>query len=677
MKDVAVENVRNFALLGHTGCGKTTLLDAIMFKLGVTERKGSPEDGTSIADFNDEEKKHKISIWAKPFEAIHTSQGGRRVGVVAIDTPGYADFVGQMIAATTVADSGMILVDASSGIQVGTSRAWKRCEDLHLPRGVVIAGIDKDNADYEGTLTAIQERWGAKCVPVTIPVRDRSRVINVLEAEAPPADIADRARELKGQLVEFAAETDDALIEKYLAGEPLTADEIAAGLHGAVRDGSLIPVFAVSAKAGVGIADLIEGISLLYPSPLDCPHKDDQGTQIVADPNGPFTGLVWRTVNDPFSGQLSFIRVFSGTLSAESDLVNPRNGEKERIGHLFLVNGRKQEEIKLAVPGDIVAVPKLKNTRLNDTLCAAGKHLHFKPIEFPRPVASYAIEAKTRGDEDKMSSALHRITDEDPTLTLRRDEATREFIFSGMGDVQIEVALEQMKARNNVEVVLSTPKVAYRETIGGKGEGHYKHKKQSGGRGQYAEVYLRVEPLLNGEEDWFANAVVGGTIPTNFIPAVHKGLVEGLQAGPLARYPVEKVKVTVYDGSSHDVDSSEVAFKIAASRALRDGLSKAKPTLLEPVMRLTVTIPEQFMGDINGDLNHKRGRILGMGSEEGHLVIEAEVPQSELFKYSSELRSITGGRGNFEMEFSRYETVPQHVAQKVIAAAMADVKDED
>ncbi len=677
MKDIEIANVRNFALLGHTGSGKTSLLDAILFKLGANDRQGSPDNGTSAADWMDEEKAHKITMWAKSFDLVYTTKSGRRMELVALDTPGYADFHGQVLAATSVADSGLITIDAVSGIQVGTLRAWKRCEALGLPRAIVVTGIDRDNADFNAVLQSIQDVWGKQCVPVVIPTVDRKAVVDVMAAKELPEDIAEQATEMKGALVEYAAETDDKLIEKYLDGQPLTAEEIAAGLHGAVHAGNLIPVFAVSSKNNTGVEELLEGISLLLPSPPERPVKDTDGNPVNAAADAPFTGFVWRSVNDPFTGQVTFIRVYGGTLQAGQEIYNSTREHKEKVGHLMIINGKKQEEIKVAHAGDVVAIPKLKDTLLSDSLCAVGQSTKFPPIVFPTPTTAYAVTTKKQGDEDKLATALHRVADEDPTIHVGRNNETNEMILSGLGDQQLEAAVERMKTRNHVEVDLHTPKIAYRETVTAQGEGHHKHKKQSGGRGQYGEVYLRVQPRDPSDEEWFVNAIVGGVIPGNFVPAVQKGLQEGLLRGAIAGYPVMNVKITVYDGSYHDVDSSEVAFKIAGARALRNGMSKAKPVLLEPIMNVRVTIPDQFMGDINGDLNHKRGRILGVESAEGLQTITAEVPQAEIFRYSSELRSMTGGRGNFEMEFARYEAVPSNIAQKVMAAAQQDAEDHD
>jgi len=676
MKDMPVAQVRNFALFGHTGSGKTTLLDALLFKLGVNDRRGSPEAGTSAADWTEEERERKISIWAKPFDARYTPAGGAPHRLVMMDTPGYADFVGQTISAAAVADAGLIVIDAVAGIQVGTYRAWRLCEQRRIPRAIVINGLDRENADFDAVAGAAAQLWGARCVPVAFPNAARTAVADAL-GDAPPADLAERAAELKNRLVEAAAESDDALLEKYLGGEPLTADEIARGLRGAVGSGKLIPVFAVSAKTDLGLPELLNGIVRLLPSPLDRPALDAAGAAVDPKPGAPFAGFVWRSIMDPFVGQLSLVRVYGGTLKPDAEILNATKDQKERIGAFYLINGKKQETPAEVHAGDIIAIPKLKHTGLNDSLCAVGAAVRFAPVAFPNPVMTYAVTCKTQGDEDKLSVGLRRAADEDPTLRVERNTETHELTLSGMGDVQLQVAVENMRKHNKVEVELHTPKVAYKETITGRGEGHYKHKKQSGGRGQYGEVYLRVEPRAPGDEEWFVDAIVGGAIPGNFVPAVQKGVVEGLQRGAVAGYPVTGVKVTVYDGSYHEVDSSEVAFKIAAARALRDALGKAKPVLLEPIMKLTVQIPDQCMGDVTGDLNHRRGRILGMDSQDGLQVIIAEVPQAETFQYSSQLRSMTGGRGSFDMEFSRMETVPSSIAQRIIAEAQKQKQEEE
>ncbi len=671
MKDIAVADVRNFALMGHTGSGKTTLIDAILYKLGVNDRLGSPADGSSMADWTEEEKERKITIWAKPFDAVFKSAAGRKFDVVMLDTPGYADFYGQVVGASAIADAGLIVIDAAGGIQVGTNRSWRRCENLGLPRGIAITGFDKENADFDAALKAIQGVWGSRCVPVTIPAKDKKSVVDAL-APTVPAE----AESLKAALVESAAESDDKLIEKYLGGEALTPDEVASGLRKAVAGCKLVPVFAVLAKNDVGVTELMENIGRLFPCPSDRVVKDAAGNAVDVSPSAPFAGMVWRVINDPFVGQLSFVRIYSGTLKADSEIHNATKDSKERIGSLFFLNGKKTETIPEAEAGDIVALAKLKTTALNDTLCAQGKTLKFAPIVFPNPTAAYAVAPKTQGDEDKIGTGLHRVADDDPTIKVERNTETKELIIHGMGDVHLDVTLSRMKKRSNVDILLSTPKVPYKETVTALGEGHYKHKKQSGGRGQYGEVYLKVAPLKPGDDEWFEDALVGTAVPRNFLPAIEKGLLEGLVRGAIAGYPVINTKVSVYDGSSHDVDSSEIAFKIAAARAFTDGMSKARPVLLEPIMTVKVMVPDQYMGDITGDMNHRRGRILGIGSEDGMQVITAEVPQAEMFKYSSELRSMTGGRGSFEMEFNRYDIVPSNIAQKVVAEAQKNKKEE-
>jgi elongation factor G len=444
-----------------------------------------------------------------------------------------------------------------------------------------------------------------------------------------------------------------------------------------VAQAKFIPVFALMARQSLGLDELLTGFARLMPSPLDRPAQDAAGNAVNPAADAPLVAQVWRSINDPFVGQLTLARVWGGTLKADSELFNAVKEQKERVGTVFFLNGKKQETVPEAQAGDVVALAKLKATVLNDTLCTMGKPAKMEAIAFPNPVVSFAVTPKNQSDDDKLGQGLHRVADDDPTIHVQRNDATHELIITGMGDMQIDAAMERMKTRSKVEVLLSTPKVAYKETVTAKGEGHYKHKKQSGGRGQYGEVYLRIEPMKAGTEDWFVDGIVGTSIPRNFLPAIEKGLVDGMTRGSLAGYPVVNTMVTVYDGSSHDVDSSEIAFKIAARTAFKDGMSKSKPVLLEPIMTVRVTIPGDYMGDCTGDLNHKRGRILGMESDEGMQVIIAEVPQADMFKYSSELRSMTGGRGSFELDFNRYEIVPSNVAQKIIAEAAKNKQAEE
>ena len=667
MSPSPVANTRNVVVLGHTGGGKTTLIDAILYKTGRNDRLGNTGHGSSMADWTDEEKERKISIWAKPFRVQHKVRDGQVMELTLLDTPGYLDLYGQAVAAARVADAALIVIDAVAGIQVGSIRAWRLCESLQLPCAVVITGLDKENADFDAVLASLQTGWGKKCVPVELPTRDRHAIIDMLAESKVPDDIAAQAEQAMSVLEEDAAEEDDALLNKYLSGEHLTHDELTAGLRVAFKRRHMVPVFETEALTGVGIGELMDEIFRLFPSPLDREVVDAAGQKINVDAHAPFCGLVWRAVNDPFMGQMQFVRVMGGTLSADSEVYNVTKNQKERVGPLHVYNGKKDEAVSAATAGHIVALAKLKSTGVNDSLCAAGSEIALPPVAFPLPVMSVAVVPKTPGDDDKVGIGLHRIVEEDPTLRLERNMETHELILSGMGDIHLDIAVSRMKKRSNVEVELKIPNVAYKETVTGHGEGHYKHKKQSGGRGQYGEVYLKVSARDPSDEEWFVNEIVGGAIPKNFMPAVEKGVLEGLHRGVLAGFPIIHAKVRVYDGTYHDVDSSEVSFKIAGSRALSDGAGKARPVLLEPVMTLRITFPGHYMGDITADLNHRRGRILGVESESGMQVITADAPQAELFRYAAELRSITQGQGVFEANFNRYDIVPPHISQKIIA----------
>jgi len=664
MKEMPVSNIRNFAILGHSGSGKTTLTDALLFKLGLNDRQGSSENGSSVSDYTDEEKARKISLFACPFTADYKADSGSTFRFVFTDTPGYMDFYGQILGAVRASDAALIVVDAGGGVQVGTRRAWRACEtDGLVSRAFVVTGLDKENASFDKALESIRHAFGNNCVPVVMPVN--GKMVDILSTHDLPVSL----QEIKGLLVESAAETDDTMLEKYLGGEKLSADEIGKGLVQAVASGKCYPVFAVMPlKDAAGLKELMEGFCRLLPCPGSRAFKDTHGNTIKPDPAAPFIGQVWRTAIDTFVGQLSFVRVIAGTLH-KGELHNASVNGKESVGALIHTIGKKQNPVEAAGPGEIVAIPKLKATHTNHTLTAPGQTTQIAPIPFPNPVVYMALTAKTQADEDKMGTAIHRLCDQDPTLLVEKNAETKEVVLKGLGDVHIDVAAKLMKSQSNVNVDLSTPKVPYRETVTALGDGHYKHKKQTGGRGQYGEVYLRVDPKRPGEEEWFLDEVVGGTIPNNFKPAVQKGVVEGMLAGSVAGFPVQNVKVHMYDGSYHDVDSSEIAFKIAALRAFRDAMSKAHPVLLEPIMTVKVTIPEHFMGSINGDLTHRRGRVHGLEVESGMQTITAEVPLAEMFKYAAELRSMTGGQGAFDMFFAHYEVVPANVAQKIIAEA--------
>ena len=679
MKNIPVSDTRNFVILGHSGSGKTTLADAFAFKLGLTDRQGSVDAGSSLSDYTEEEKSRKISIFASPFIAEYADPSGRRFGLNFIDTPGYMDFYDQVLGAVHASDAALIAVDAVGGIQVGTNRAWQTCQKSGLAaRGFVVTGLDRENASFARTVEAIQAAYGSTCVPVMLPLAG-GQVLDILACTEFPAEVAEQAGAIKGALVEQAAATDDSLIEKFLEGEALGADEIAKGLVEAVARGNLFPIFVCLPVKGGGVTETLSGLCRLFPSPERRAFKDTDGRDVKADPSAPLAAIVFRAAIDTFVGQINYARIVAGILKPQTEMLNTSNGTREMAGALVATIGnKKQVPIESAGPGDIVAIPKLKDTHTGQTLAAPGSACTLARPVFPQPVHFAAVTAKTQVDEDKMGVALTRICQQFPSIQVDRNVETKEVVVKGLGDVHIDVAVKLMKQQSNAAVETSVPKVAYRESVTGLGEGHYRHKKQTGGRGQFGEVYLRVMPLPEGETEWFVNKVVGGAIPGNFIPAAQKGVQEGLLAGAVARYPVQKVKVEIYDGSYHDVDSSEVAFKIAGSRAFREAMSKAKPVLLEPIMTVRITIPDTFMGAITGDLNHRRGRMLGMDMAEGLQVITAEIPMAELFQYCAQLRSLTGGQGSFEMELARYDIVPSQITQKIAAeAAKHAVEQED
>ena len=666
MHDISVGDVRNFVFAGHSGSGKTALTDALAFKLGLNDRLGSSANGSSLSDFTDEEKARKISIFSTTFNTKYNAPDGKTYNLFFTDTPGFMDFYGQLRSSCRAADAGLLTIDASGGVQVGTRRAWKCFQQTGLlSRCVVVTGLDKDNTDFLKVVGSIRTALGDGCIPVAFPSEDRKSVVDVFSDKV-PAEYKDAANSARSQMMERAAESDDALTEKFLLEGTLSPEEVALGLDKAGVAGSFIPIVPVFPLSGAGVGELLDIIVRYMANPLQRKRFDAEGKEIDTSPDRPFFGLVWRTVSDSFVGQMSYIRVLAGTLKTETEVDNPSTG-REKIGTMLVPCGKKYNPVTVATSGDIVAIPKLKATRVSDTLCAVGSPLRARPVQFPAPVMFAAVTAATQADDDKLGPALQRITEQDQTLLVERNSETHETILKGLGDVHLDATVHLLKQMYNVTVNLSTPKIAYRETVTALGDGHYKHKKQSGGRGQYGEVYLKVEPLKEGDEHWFKNETVGGSIPGNFIPAIEKGVVERMIHGSVAGYPVVNVKVRVYDGSFHDVDSSEIAFKIAGSGALREALSKARPVLLEPIMSVRISTPEHFMGTVTGDLTHKRGRILGYENEDDMQVILADVPHAELFRYAAELRSITGGQASFEMAFSRYDVVPSTVAPKVIA----------
>ena len=664
---------RNFVIAGHCGSGKTALSDLMLFKAKAVDRAGSVDQKTSVSDFAPDEQEKGSSIYTSALNCTW-----KDCHFFFLDTPGYGEFVGECASAMRAADAALVVLDGTDGPQVGTARAWKLARQRDIPRFGLINRLDRERADFRATLEKMRENHGRNVVlPVYWPVGagDKfERVVHVLYDQDIPADIADDVAECRSLWLDAIAETDEDLMMRYLDGEELSREEMEKGMKAAILSKKVIPVFAGSVAKDVGITELMNAIAELFPSPLARTVLFGDGSEQPVSDDGPGIGLVFKSVNDPFIGQLTFVRVRSGVFQADREVCNITRGTKERFGQLLLMNGKQQSPVTEIGPGGIFAVAKLKDTHFGDTIGTVATVKELPPIDYPHPVMSYAVAAAKSGDDDKLMAALNKIAESDPTVTVERHPETRELLLSGMGDQHLGIVARRLKDMFKVDAVLSTPKVPYRETITGRGDSSYRHKKQTGGAGQFAEVHLRIEPC-EGEYE-FSNDVVGGNIPKNFIPAVEKGVHETLTRGPLVGCLVEGVKVSVYDGKYHPVDSNEMAFKIAARMAFRDAMSKAKPVLLEPIMSVRVHIPDQYMGDITGDLNHKRGRILGMDVEEGLQVVNAEVPMAEMHKFATELRSMTQGRGSFEMEFARYEQVPANVAAEIIAKHQAEQAEE-
>jgi len=666
--------IRNFVVAGHSGAGKTTLCDLMLYKAKAVDRLGSVDNGTSFSDFSPDEQEKHSSIYASYLNCPWRDQH-----FFFTDTPGYGEFVGEVISSFRASGMAVIVLDGVKGMESGAARAWKFAGEFKIPRVIFINRLDREMSDFDTVLDHLQESYGKTvCVPLTIPVgkeKNLSGVINVLSAKDVPAELADTVNQYRTMLLDTAAESDEKLMERYLEGEELTEEEVAKGLHDAIYSGSLVPVFAGSAAMDIGVEELMNGISNICPNPLERIRVAADGSEVRPSEDGDAAAFVFKSVTDPFIGQMAFFRVLTGKFKANSDIINLSSGVKEHIGQLLVLNGKTQTPVDEAVPGCLCAVAKLKSTKTEDTVATSTACKAMNPMTFPNPLMVYAVTAVKNGEEDKIMTGLNKLCGNDPTLRLERDPETHETLLKGMGEQHINNAVKRLKEIAKVDVNLNMPKIPYRETIQGKGEGHYRHKKQSGGHGQFAEVYLRIEPYEEGFE--FVNAVVGGSIPKNFIPAVEKGVVEAMERGPLAGCVVEKMRVTVYDGKFHDVDSSEMAFKIASRMAFRDAMSKAKPVLMEPVITARIMIPDAFTGDISGLINHKRGRILGMEMEDGLQVITAEVPHAEMLRFATELRSITQGSGSFEMAFARYEVVNPMIANEIIAKFQAQNKEEE
>ncbi|MFH1003025.1 MAG: elongation factor G [Chloroflexota bacterium] len=683
MKQYSLENIRNVVLLSHSGAGKTSTAEAILFDAGVINRLGKVDEGTTTSDYDPDEAKHHISLNLSilPIEWQDTK-------INLIDTPGYPDFVGEVKAGIRASEGAVVVVCAASGVEVGTEQVWRYSEEAGLGRLILLNKMDRENASFSRTVDEIQARFGKKCVPLQLPIgaqSDFQGIVDLLtlksytgspsqEGEVPPS-LREQANALREKLVEAVAETDDKLIEKYLGGEELSQEELQSGLRQAVVSGQIVPVIAASALQNIGINHLLDTINRYLPSPAErkVPLADESAEKDVKPSrDGAPAALIFKTTADPYVGKLTYFRVYQGTIESNSPVWNAVKGEAERIGQLFMVRGKTQEPVPQVGAGDIGAVAKLNISVTGDTLCSREHPVRVAPIVFPAPIFSKAVHPKTKADLDKLGSALNRLAEEDPTLHVRRDADTSETVLSGMGDTHLEVAAEKMERKFGASVKLAIPKVPYRETITVSAKAEYKHKKQTGGHGQYGHVMLEVAPLERGSGMEFADRIVGGSIPKNYIPAVEKGVIDAAREGVMAGYPVVDVRATVYDGSFHPVDSSEICFKIAGAQALKKGLAEGHPILLEPIMTLQVTVPDNYTGDIMGDLNTKRARVHGMNPADGVNVIEAEVPLAEIQRYAIDLRSMTQGRGTYTMAFSHYEPVPSNVADKISAERKAE-----
>jgi elongation factor G len=679
--------IRNLAFVGHSGCGKTSLAEALLFSTGATNRLGKVDDGTSVLDFEPEELKRKITISS----AFH-HYSYKKHTVYLADTPGDDNFLADTRAVLHVADAAVVVVDAVDGVKVGTEKVWHTANQYGLPRLVIVNKMERERANYAQVLAGLKNILEAQIVPIQLPIGQEAGFKGVvdlvamkaytggggkMEAGAVPDDLKDEAEQWRSDLLNFAAESDDALIEKFLEQGDLSPEEIYQGLRQGTIKGQFVPVLFGATHSNLGIELLLDAINQYLPAPED--RGEIKGVNpaskaevaFTADPDGILAAQVFKTMADPYAGRLSIFRVFSGTMKSDTTVQNVTKGVPERYGQLFLPEGKGQKPVPEAGPGAFGAVAKLKETVTGDTLGTEAKPVLLPALGAARTMITLAVEPKSKGDEDKVYSSIQRLLEEDNSLKLTRNAETKEILLSGVGSVHIEATVEKLKRKFGVEVNLKQLKVPYRETIKGSTKVQGKYKRQSGGRGQYGDTWLEISPLPRGEGFEFVDAIVGGAIPKNYIPSVEKGIVEAMAEGVLAGFPAVDIKIKLYDGSFHDVDSSDMAFKIAGSMGFKKGVQQASPTLLEPIMKMVVTVPEENMGDIIGDLNGRRGRVLGVEADGRLQVITAQVPMAEVLMYAPDLVSKTGGRGVFDMEFSHYEEVPPHLAEKIIAEANA------
>jgi elongation factor G len=683
MKVYDAQSIRNVALVGHSGAGKTQLISALLFDAGAVNRFGRVDDGTTVTDYDEEEisRKHTLSC------SLAFAEWNRHK-INFIDTPGMGNFLSDSRAALRVADAALVVVDAVAGVEVSTEKMWTAAEEAAIPRLVVLNRLDRERASLERSLDSLRAMFGRTVIPVQLPIGEERSFTGIVDliamkawtfsgeagkpAETPvPGDLEQQAQTAREALIEMVAEADDSLMEKFFDAGTLTQEELVSGLGRAIASGRVFPLFCTSAAANIAIQPLLDAIVSFVPSPAEHGVKLNDGSQFPAG-SGPAAAFVWKTVADPFAGRITMFRVLSGALKSDSTVYNTARDTPERLGHLVLMQGKTQTNVPEIKAGDLGAVAKLKETLTGDLIADRGTKIDVAPIKFPEPVISYAIEPKSRGDEEKISTAMHRLQEEDPSIAYHRDPQTKELLLAGQGQLHIEVTVAKLKRRFGVEVLLKLPRIPYRETITAAVEAHGRHKKQTGGHGQFGDCKVKFEPLPRGSEFEFVDDIFGGAIPRQFVPAIEKGLQEARTRGFLAGYPMVDFRATVFDGSYHAVDSSEMSIKMAASLAFKDGMSRARPTILEPIMDVEVYAPSDFAGDLMGDLNSRRGRIGGMDTRGAATVIRAKVPMSEMLTYEQHLTSATGGRGSYHMEFSHYEEVPSHLHGRIISAAKAE-----
>jgi elongation factor G len=684
MKEYTTEFIRNIALVSHSSTGKTMLTEAFLHFTGATTRMGKIEDGTTTSDFEEEEIRRGISLSTG---VIPVEYKNHKLNF--LDTPGYTDFVGEMVSALRVSDGAMVVVDSVAGAEVGTEIAWNYCDQFKIPRFVVINKMDRDNADFRKALSTVQLLSEVRLLPVQLPWGEKQEfqgIIDLLSMKAYPgdgkteaeipADLQGEAESAHNEIIEAAAEGEDELLMKYLEGETLDPSEILRGLVAVFRAGTYIPVFVSSGTAEIGTGPLLKAAVELMPSPAEAPPVTAEGKagdmELTASDSGPLAVYAWKTTADPFVGKITYLRVYSGLLNSDTRIWNQSKEIEERIGNLNLLRGKETISVDAVHAGDIASVPKLTETSTGDTLCDRAQPLELPIPEYPNALFRVALSPKTQSDSAKISPTLTRLCEEDMTLSWYQEPSTKQTILQGMGDQHIDVAVRKAEKKFQTGLDLEEPRVPYRETITRLGQSQYRHKKQTGGAGQFAEVYMRVEPLED-EDFVFDNKVFGGAISSNYMPAIEKGVKAVMQSGVIANFPVEKVRVEVYDGKEHPVDSKPVAFEIAGREAFKLAVKDAAPVLLEPIMEVVVTVPEANMGDIMGDLNTRRARVQGMDTEKGRSIVTAQVPLAEMQRYTTDLRSMTGGRGVFTMEFAFYETVPSHIAQEVIDARQKEL----